>query len=107
MRNQPVTIDQELVAFGFAAENRMIVDDQTGFSFTSQLLKDQRRRETADSATHDDAIVNLTCLYYVRGKTFELLIANPMSCLKNRGGVAVGVRVVADASIAIAIIILI
>ena len=71
MRNQPATIDQELISFRFAAENRMIVDDQTILSFTGQLLKDQRRRQSADSATHDNTIVNLTCLDYVRWKTFR------------------------------------
>ena len=99
MGNQAVSIDQEFVAFGFATEDGMVVENETGFSCARLALKNQRGCETADSSAYDDAVVDLASFDDTCGEIFKLAIANLVSGLQYGERVAVGVRVVADAAI--------
>src|SRR4051812_1559653 len=55
MRDQPLSINQKLVLFGFSSENGMVLKDQT-LEFRAGLpLKEQSRRQSADSPANNDA----------------------------------------------------
>jgi len=83
MRNQAMPVHQELVAFGFTAENRMVVENKTCLAFSALLLKDQRRRQTADASAYDDAIIGFACVDDARGKALKQTIANLVASFKN------------------------
>ena len=80
--DQAVAIDEEFVAFGLAAEDRMVVENETGFSCASLALKNQRGGETADSSAYDYAVVDLASVDDICGETFKLAIANLVSGLQ-------------------------
>src|SRR5215472_14840674 len=50
MGNQPMSVDHELVPLGLSSEDGVIIKHQAGFARSRQLLEDQRRGQTADSA---------------------------------------------------------
>lgn len=79
MRNQRLPIDLKLIPLGLSTKDRMIVDDKAILALISQLPKNQCGRQAADASTNNDAIVSLARIDYIRGKTLELSIANPMS----------------------------
>ena len=100
MPDQPVTVHKKLIAFGFATEDRMIVEHKASLAFATLALKNQSRRQPADPATHDHAIVSFPGIDGSSGQTFKQSIANLVPGLEDGGRVAVGVRVVADPAIA-------
>ncbi len=99
MRDEPVSIHEKLIAFRFAAEDRMVIEDEAGLAFARLLLKSQGRGQSADAATHDDAIVGFSGVDHVGRKTLKEPISNLMSSFENSGGVAIGICVVADATV--------
>src|SRR5215469_13181721 len=99
MSDQAVAIDQKFVAFGLAAKDWMIIQYQTGLAFASLALKNQRRRKPADTSAHDHTIIAFSGVDHVRWQVFKGAIANLVAALEHHGGVAVGLRVVADAAI--------
>ena len=100
MRHQAVAVDEKLIALGFAAEDRMIVDDQTVLPFACQLLEDQRSGQTADAASDDYTVAGLSRVDNVRGESFEFAVPNAVPGLHHSHRVAVGCRVVANAPVA-------
>ena len=76
MGNQAVSIDQEFVTFGFATEDGMVVENETGFSCARLALKNQRGCETADSSAYDYAVVDLASFDDICGEILKLAIAN-------------------------------
>src|SRR5262252_6563871 len=99
MSDQAVPIDQELVTLGFAAEHRVIVEHQAGFSLARQAMKYERRGESADPAANDYAVVDFSRFDDIRWDTFELSIADPVTGFENCLRVAIRIRVVADAAV--------
>src|ERR1700739_130314 len=100
MGGQAVPVDQKFVALGFAAEDGMIVEYEAGFARASVTLEDERRGQPADAAAHHQAIVDFSSFDYVLGKRLEGSIADLMSSLKDRRGVAVGSGVIANTAVA-------
>ena len=94
--HQPVTVDLELVALGFAAEDRVIVQHQAGHAGTRPPVEDQRRGQTADAAADDDAVVRLAGLDCGRGKRVEDAVPDLVRLRQHIERVAVRGGVVAD-----------
>src|SRR5579862_6291631 len=78
----------------------MIIENKASLAVPSLTLKNQARRQPADAAAHDDAIVALAGVNRARRKILEHAIANLVPGLKNCSRVAVGVRVITHAAIA-------
>src|SRR5881396_1571241 len=99
VRGEALSVDEELVALRFAAEDRVVVDDEA----TSALvfLEEDRGGESADSAADGDEVVPLAGVDGVGDTLFERAIAHPVSGAQYIPGVAVGVSVVADAAVAV------
>ena len=84
MRNQPLTINHELIAFGFAAEDRMIVEHQA-FASTSRLPREKQCGcQSTDSAAYSDAVVGLAGVDHLRWQRFEIAISNRVPALDDR-----------------------
>src|SRR6516225_2751801 len=99
MADQPVTVHKKLVALGLAAENRMIVEHEAGFSRPGLALKDQRRSQTADASANHQAVVSLFRVDHICGEPLKYAVANLVSSFEHGGCVAVGIRVVADTGV--------
>ena len=100
MRDQPVAVDEEFVALGFAAEDRMVVEHQTSLARAGLPLKNQSRGQTADAAADHHAVVGFAGVDHAGGKAFKPAIANFVAGVQYRERVAVGICVVADAAVA-------
>src|SRR5581483_3566499 len=57
-RSQPLAMDDEFVAFGLAAEHRMVLENQAS-EFEITVVEAQRRCHPADSTTCHDAVEDL------------------------------------------------
>jgi hypothetical protein len=90
----PQAIDDELVALGFSAEYRMILQDQAA-QFGIALLESQGRREAADAATHHHAIERFTGIGLLVRTGSEDIIPNLVAGTDNLVGVAVGSGIIA------------
>ncbi len=55
MRGEALSIDEELVALRFAAEDGVVVDDEAASA--SVVLEEDRGGESADSAANGDEVV--------------------------------------------------
>src|SRR3989441_4257522 len=99
VRGEPLSVDEELVALRFAAEDRVVVDDKAAPAFV--FLDEDRGGESADSAAHGDEVVHLAGVDGVGDTLFERAIAHPVSGAQYIPGVAVGVSVVANAAVAV------
>src|SRR5213596_3224037 len=99
VRGEALSVDEELVALRFAAEDRVVVDDEA----TSALvfMEEDRGGESADSAADGDEVVHLAGVAGVGDTLFERAIAHPVSDAQYIPGVAVGVPVVAYAAVAV------
>ncbi len=95
-----MTIDEEFVALGFAAEDRMVVEHQASLARAGLPLKNQGRGQTADPTADHYAVVGFTSVDDGGGKTFKPAIANFVSGVQYRERVAVGICVVANAAVA-------
>src|SRR6185436_15326538 len=99
MGREALPVDEEFVALGFAAEDRVIVDDERASAFV--FLEEYRGGESGDSAADGDEVVDLAGVSGVGDSLLEGAIAHGVSGAEDFPGVAVGVRVVADAAVAI------
>ena len=98
MNHQPLAVDVELVALGFAAEYRVIIHHQAGRAGPALALKKQGRSEPADASTHHDAIELLARIDRLVRALVDA-IANPVAGRHHLVGVAVRIRVIADAAV--------
>src|SRR5271169_3043013 len=98
MGDQSVAVHQKLVTLSFATENGMVVEYEAGLARSRLALENQCGRQAADAAAHDHAVVSFAVIDQVRGKTLEHSVTNLMSGLQDCGGIAVGIRIVADAT---------
>src|SRR5436305_809708 len=98
MGGEPLSVDEKFVALRFAAEDRVIVDDERASAFV--FLEKDRGGESADSAADGDEVVDLAGVSCVGDALFERAIAHRVSGAQDFPGVAVGVCVVADAAVA-------
>ena len=57
MRDEPLPVDEKLVALRLAAEDRVVVEDETPAALV--LLEEHRGRESAQPAADRDEIVRL------------------------------------------------
>src|SRR5438552_13680974 len=99
MGSEPPSVDEEFVALRFAAEDRMIVDDERASAFV--FLEEDRGGESADSAADGDEGVDLAGVRGGGDSLFECAIAHGVSGAQDFPGVAVGIRVVAAAAVAV------
>src|SRR5438046_3215049 len=99
MGGEPLSVDEEFVALRFAAEDRVIVDDERASAFV--FLEEDRGGESADSTADGDEVVDLAGVSRVGDSLFESAIAQRVSGAQHVPGVAVGVGVVTDAAVAI------
>src|ERR1700688_726966 len=97
MGNQAMAIDLEFVLLGFSAEDGMIFENQARFAGPGEALEEKRRGDAADSAAHDDAVVDFSGVDGFRtvGRVAHLVTGG-----EHFEGVAVGGGVIADAAIA-------
>jgi len=105
MPNQPVTVHQKLVAFSLASEDGMIVNYKARLAFPGLALKYERRRQAANSSTHDCAIVALSSVDGIARKILKCAIANLVASLEHGSGVAVRVRVIPNPAITCPIVV--
>jgi hypothetical protein len=99
VRDEALSIDAEFVALGFAAEDRVIVDDERATAFV--LLEKDRGGESRDSAADGDEVVDLAGVSGFRDLGFERAIAHRVSGANDFPGVAVRMTVVADAAVTV------
>ena len=99
VRGESLPIDEELVALGLAAEDRVVVDDERASA--AVFLEEDRGGESGDSAADGDEVVDLAGVGGVGDARFEGAIAHRVSGGDDVPGVAVRVRVVADAAVAV------
>ncbi len=95
MRDQPMAVDLELVPLCFAAEDRVIVEHETGRPGSRTPPEDQGRRQPADASANDDAIVRLARIDRVGGQALEHAVANLMRIRHHPQRISVGSGVVA------------
>src|SRR5690348_8389089 len=97
MRGEPLAVYLKFVAFGFTAEDRVVVENETGERlFTrSASFKEQCRRQAADAATGHDAIEFFARVNDFRERAVERMIADLMTGGNNFVGVAIGCRIIA------------
>src|SRR4051812_27423225 len=100
MRDQAMAIDEKLVTLALAAEDWMVIEHQARLPLASQLLEGQRRCQTTDAPTDNDAVIGLLRIDRTGWKALEFSISNPVAGVDHCLGVAVGIRVVADATVA-------
>src|SRR3984957_6300110 len=100
MRNQPVTVHSKLIAFGFAAENRMIVEHQTSLARTGMPLKNQRGRQPANAPAYNHAVIGFTRFDNLDRQVLKPAIANLVAGLEHSKGISVAVCVIANATVA-------
>ena len=98
VRHQPVPVHVELVALGFAAEDRVVVEHQTRHPRTGTTAENQRGRQSADPATDDHAVVLFARVDGIRRQRLEGTVANRVRVGEHRQRVTVRSRVVADAA---------
>jgi len=96
---EALSVDEELVALRFPAEDRVVVDDKAAPA--SVFLEKDRGGESADAATDGDEIVHLAGVEGVGDTPFERAIAHSVSGAQYIPGVAVGVSVVANPAVAV------
>ena len=77
--HDPLPIDDELVAFSFAAENWMVIENQAIELWAAVLLEKQSRGKTAYPSTDDYTIEHLACVNGVWRQRIEGSIADLMS----------------------------
>src|SRR5439155_6187310 len=101
VRSEPLPGDEELVALCFAAEDRVVVDDEAASTFV--FLEKDRGGETADAAPDGDEVVHLAGVAGGGDPLFEWApaVAQRVSRAQDLPGVAVRVPVVADAAVAV------
>src|SRR5205823_14311594 len=99
VRGETLSVDEELVPLRFAAEDRVVVDDEAAPAFV--FLEEDRGGESADSAADGDEVVHLAGVDGVGDTLFERPIAHPVSGAQYIPGIAVGVSVVAYAAVAV------
>src|ERR1700747_2239768 len=104
MPDQAMAVHKELVAFGLATEYRMIVEHKAVFPVAGVAVKDERGRESADSPTDDDTVVDFSSLDNIFGNVLKLSVTDSMTGFKHRLSVAVRIRVIAHASVACPVI---
>src|SRR5260370_36325444 len=97
MRGEPLSADEELVALRFAAEHRVVVDDEAASAFV--FLEEDRDGESADSATDGDEVVHLVGVPGLGDALFERAIAHRVPGVQDIPGVAVRASVVANAPV--------
>src|SRR5262249_49572374 len=88
-RHQTLAADKKLVALGFAAKDRMILQNQT-LQPGPAPLKLQRGRESPDAPANDNAVENLDCVGHFGGILGKDLIANRRASSDPFRGIAVG-----------------
>src|SRR6266550_3084850 len=99
MRGEPLSVDQELVALRFAAEDGVVVDEEAASALV--FLEEDRGGESADSAADGDEVVHLAGVHGVRDPRVERAVAQRVSGAQDIPGIAVRVPVVADAAVAV------
>src|SRR4051812_10534686 len=100
MRDQAMAIDEKLVTLALPAENWMVIEHQARLPLTSQLLEGERGCQTTDAPTDNDAVIGLVRVDRTGWKALEFSISNPVAGVDDCLGVAVGIRVIADAAVA-------
>jgi hypothetical protein len=94
------TVHQHLILFGFAAEYRMILENQTA-PVGVRLAKFVGRDESREAAADDDQIVKLVDGRRIIDPRLVDSIANAVRRIDDGGNVAVGARVITDAGVAV------
>lgn len=87
VRGEALSVDEELVAFCFAAEDRVVVDDEAAAALV--FLEEDRGGESADSAADRDEVVDLAGVGGARDTLFEGAIAHRVAGAQYVPGVAV------------------
>jgi hypothetical protein len=100
-REEPVAVYYELISPSFASEDPMVFEHQTASLGPGMLSKKQGRRETAQAATHYDAIENLAGVDPLGWGLVVKAVPELVSGVEDRPRIAVGVAVIADASRAV------
>src|SRR5580704_4132488 len=100
MCDQPLPIDQELILFGFAAEDGVILKDQTLHALAGLALEEQRGGQSADSAADDHTIVSFPGINDIVRRSIVNGITNGVAGLQNIPSVAVRGAVFADSAVA-------
>jgi hypothetical protein len=100
VRNQPVSIHEKFVAFGFAAEDRMVVEHEASLSLSCVPLENQCPGQAADATTDNHTVVGFMGVDHIVRKAFKAPVANLVAGLEPAKRIAVRVRIVADAAVA-------
>src|SRR5947207_2398915 len=77
VRGEPLSVDEELVALRFAAEDHVIIHHEA--TTTTVFLEEDRGGESADPAADGDEVVDLAGVRGVADSLFERAIAHRMS----------------------------
>jgi hypothetical protein len=99
VRDETLSVDEELVPLRFAAEDRVVVEDEAAAALV--FLEEDRGGESADSTADGDEIVDLASVCGIHDSPFESAIAHRVSGAQDFPGVAVRVCVVADPAVAV------
>jgi len=75
MNDESLTVDFKFVAFGFAAKDGMVVENETRFAGTGSG-EEERRGEAADAAADNDAIEEFGGVGDGELLAFEFVVAN-------------------------------
>ena len=104
MGDQPFSFHQELILLSLAPEDCVILEDQAFHGRPGVTLEEQGCGKSADSATHDHAVIDLVGIGDVLGKGIVEAVANGVARFENLQGIAVGSSVLADPAVASEII---
>ena len=90
----------KFILFGLAAEDGVIVQEQTGLVLSGLLHEGVGRAQTGKPAAHHHQIEVLAGVLDVAGAEINPSIADAVGGVDHRRGVAVGAGVVADPAVA-------
>jgi len=96
---EALPVDEEFVALRFAAEDRVIVDDEAAPALV--FLEEDRGGESADAAADGDEVVYLAGVDGAGDARFERAVAQRVSGAQDLPGVPVRMAVVAYAAVAV------
>src|SRR5690349_20695337 len=100
MSDECLTIHVEVVEIGLAAENWVIVQDQTGaLAGCAVALQEKSGRKAADAPADDYAVELLASVVNVLARAGKDAIANSVAICHHLVRVAVRITVIADAAV--------
>ncbi len=95
-----MAVDDKLIALRLTAKDRMIIQNKALAIFAGLPQEKQSSSQSADSTSHDNAVIDFASINSGGRKRLKFAIADSVTGLHNFVSVAIGSTVVANSSVA-------